>query len=181
MLALATTAARVQANNANAGAVAINTDFPGGNAKVTFHEGDVVGVAPDLRGDNPWFYWCFEATAERRRRVFFVLPEEVAGFTNGAIGFQGPAISGKTWTWMVSTNVRGNAFFYDFTDPKEQVRFAVTIPYVKTDNGDYSIYPEVQAVKELAKVIDFGTEDIRSTRARCGAQSPRLPLHLPSG
>jgi len=126
----------VQADSTPAGAVLMSTDFPGGNAKVTGNEGDSVQVAPDLRGGRPWFYWCFEATSKKPGRVNFVFPEKVAGFKNGAIGYQGPAIStdlGKTWKWMGTDHVDGSSFSYHFTKTNERVRFAVTIPYLQTD------------------------------------------------
>ncbi len=68
--------------------------------------------------------------------MHFVLPEKVAGFKNGGIGPQGPAIStdsGDTWAWMGTQNVQENAFFYDFTRADETIRLAVTIPYLQTD------------------------------------------------
>jgi len=117
-----------------AGEVTIVTDFPGGNVVVMQNEGNIVHVAPDLRGDRPWFYWNFEAQASKPGRVDFVFPEKVAGFKNGAIGFQGPAIStdlGKTWRWSGTDNVDGNSFFFDFVKVDQRVRFAVTIPYVQ--------------------------------------------------
>jgi len=118
------------------GAVTISTKFPGGNAHVTKNEGDAVHFAPDLRGDNPWFYWCLEATATAPGRVNFVTPEKVAGTVNGGIGHQGPAVStdaGKTWRWAGTAAVRDNTFTHDFTKAGETVRFAVTIPYVQSD------------------------------------------------
>ncbi len=117
-------------------AVAITSDFPGGNVKVTRNQGSRVHVEPDLRGGRPWFYWCFEATAEKPGRVDFTFPAKVAGFSNGAIGFQGPAISrdqGLTWKWMGTEQVDGSTFSYDFSVEGERVRFAVTIPYVHRD------------------------------------------------
>jgi len=118
------------------GAVTIQTKFPGGNVHVERNDGESVHVAPDLRGDNAWFYWYFEATATKPGRVRFVLPETVARFKNGGIGLQGPAISndrGETWRWMGTDNVKENAFHYDFARTGETVRFAVTIPYVQSD------------------------------------------------
>ncbi|MBT4863918.1 MAG: hypothetical protein HON53_02195 [Planctomycetaceae bacterium] len=126
----------VHADGHAAGTVSISTAFPGGNATVTDNKGGSVHVAPDLRGGRPWFYWCFEATSKQPRRVHFVFPEKVAGFKNGAIGNQGPAISvdlGKTWKWMGTDHVNGSSFSYDFTKTNERVRFAVTIPYLQTD------------------------------------------------
>src|SRR5947207_1719565 len=71
------------------GAVTISTKFPGGNVLVEKNEGGTVRVAPDLRGDNPWFYWYFEAAATQPGRVNFTFPEKLAGVKNGAIGHQG--------------------------------------------------------------------------------------------
>lgn len=76
--------------------VVISTNFPGGNVLVQQNEAGTVTVAPDPRGDTPWFYWYFEATAEQTGRVDFVFPSAV-------VGMQGPAVShddGLTWQWM---------------------------------------------------------------------------------
>jgi Zinc carboxypeptidase len=118
------------------GAVTVRADFPGGNVAVLHNDGSTLHVAPDLRGDSPWFYWCFEAQASQPGRVTFVFPEKVAGFKHGAIGFQGPAISsdgGLTWKWMGADHVDGSSFFFDFAKANEPVRFAVTIPYVQRE------------------------------------------------
>jgi hypothetical protein len=133
-------AATVCAEPITGGAVTIHADFPGGNVAVMQNEGSTVQVSPDLRGDSPWFYWYFEARASKPGRVSFVFPEKVAGFTNGAIGFQGPAIStdlGKNWKWMGTENVDGSSFFYDFATTNDRVRFAVTIPYVQTELDEF--------------------------------------------
>ncbi|MFT5092746.1 MAG: hypothetical protein ACI93T_001567 [Porticoccaceae bacterium] len=128
--------AALPAEAADSDAVVIDAEFPGGNVAVTKNEDGTVHVAPDLRGDNPWFYWYFEAKASRPGRVDFVFPEKVVGFKNGAIGNQGPAISkdlGETWRWMGTEQVDGSSFFYDFKAENERVRFAVTIPYVQKE------------------------------------------------
>jgi len=120
--------------------VDINTEFPGGNAKVTVQTADTVHLEPDLRGGRPWFYWCFEATSTKPGNVDFVFPDKVAGFKDGGIGFQGPAIStdaGKTWSWMGTEHVQGSTFSYSFNKANEQVRFAVTIPYLQADLDDF--------------------------------------------
>ncbi len=117
-------------------AAVIRSDFPGGNISVTKNSGATVEMAPDLRGDRPWFYWYFEAEAVRAGAVRFVFPEKVIGFKNGAIGFQGPAFSadgGVTWNWMGTQNVDGSEFSYDFSKAGERVQLAVTIPYVGRD------------------------------------------------
>lgn len=58
----------VQANVVPDGAVTINTKFPGGNARITENKGNRVIIEPDLRGDNPWFYWYLEAVAQKPGR-----------------------------------------------------------------------------------------------------------------
>jgi hypothetical protein len=118
------------------GAVTIDAAFRGGNIVVEANDGAAVQVAPELRGDNPWFYWYFQATATTPGRVRFVFPEKVAGAVNGGIGLQGPAIStdlGKTWKWMGTEQVDGREFYYDFREKGERIRFAVTIPYLQTE------------------------------------------------
>lgn len=137
VVTLATVAAP-QAVRADDPAVAVRTDFPGGNAVVVKNAGAAVELAPDLRGGRDWFYWCFEATAARPGEVTFTFPAKVAGFTNGAVGHQGPAVStdgGKTWNWMGNDTavVRGRSFTYSFTKAGEAVRLAVTIPYLQAD------------------------------------------------
>ena len=122
------------------GAVTIAAEFPGGNVKMARNESGSVQLSPDLRGDNPWFYWYFEAQAVQPDRVRFVFPETVVGFKNGAIGYQGPAIStdrGTTWKWMGTDSVKDNVFTYDFANKGEVVRFAVTIPYVASDLDEF--------------------------------------------
>ncbi len=141
MFLLANSVAAVIASTANAsdpasGAATLNADFPGGNIKVMANVGGTVHAEPDLRGDDPWFYWYFEATSTKPGRVTFVFPEKVAGFKDGAIGLQGPAMStdqGKSWKWMGTDRVDGSSFFHDFAKANERVRFGVTIPYVEAD------------------------------------------------
>jgi len=135
LLWLLLTTANVDAQTV-AGAVTIDTNFPGGNALVEKNEGHSVQLSPDLRGDSPWFYWYFEATVQHPGRVNFVFPEKVIGFQNGAIGLQGPAIStdrGLSWQWMGTKTVEGKSFYYDFKNTDEHVRFAVTIPYLQSN------------------------------------------------
>lgn len=136
VIALAGSPVTLQAEAPAAGGVRISANFPGGNVEVQQNDGGTVHVAPDLRGDRPWFYWYFEATAEKAGRVRFVFPEKVAGFKDGGIGPQGPAIStdgGKSWRWSGTENVNGSEFFHDFTAAGESARFAVTIPYVQSN------------------------------------------------
>jgi hypothetical protein len=69
VMAVLVFASPVRASNAARGLVAINSDFAGGNVKATANTKGEVYVEPDLRGDRPWFYWCFEAAATRPGRV----------------------------------------------------------------------------------------------------------------
>jgi len=115
-----------------AGTVNIRADFAGGNIVVKQNAAGRVQLEPALRGDNAWFYWCFEAEATAAGRVEFQFPAKTAGFKDGAIGFQGPAVStdgGQQWNWQGGRNISGSAFFYQFTSTGQKVRFAVTIPY----------------------------------------------------
>jgi hypothetical protein len=117
-------------------AVSIRTDFPGGNALIKTNAGSTVYLEPDLRGDRPWFYWLFEAKALRSGEVTFVFPHKVIGFLNGAIGFQGPAISfdrGQSWDWMGTERVTKNKFTHAFEKAGDIVQFGVTIPYTEDD------------------------------------------------
>jgi len=117
-------------------AVDIRTGFPGGNVRVNQIKGATVNLGPDLRGDREWFYWYFEAKAHRPGRITFVFPPKLAGFKDGAIGFQGPGIStdgGKTWDWMGTKNGRGSSFYYEFTRKGQMVRFSSTLPYLHSD------------------------------------------------
>jgi len=118
----------------------IRTDIPGGNTKVIENQGDTIHLEPDLRGDNPWFYWLLEAKAKRAGKATFVLPEKVIGQKNGAIGHQGPAISrdgGKSWSWMGTDSVKENTFQIDFSKAGETVRLGVTIPYTAADLNEF--------------------------------------------
>ncbi len=116
--------------------ISIRTEFPGGNVLVQKNAGTTVNIAPDLRGGRPWFYWYFEAAAEQPGRVHFVFPEKMPGHTGPPIGMQGPAVSldlGETWQWAGADCVEENAFFYDFKQVGQKVRFAVTMPYLQSD------------------------------------------------
>lgn len=118
------------------GVVQIRSDFPGGNVRVLAQKPGEVKIAPDLRGGRPWFYWCLEAKAVEPGRVTFVLPERVAGFKHGGVGFQGPAVRAdptEPWKWMGPANVKDGAFSYTFAKAGQRVRLAVTIPYLQTD------------------------------------------------
>jgi len=118
--------------------VNINTDFPGGNIIVDENRGNEIEVRPRLDGGRDWFYWYFEATAQEPGKVEFQFPSPLSNRKNGAVGFQGPAVSydkGETWEWMGTDTavVQGKSFRYTFKKAGESVRFSVTIPYLQPE------------------------------------------------
>ena len=116
--------------------IVIKADFAGANVIVQKNAGNTVQIAPDLRGGKPWFYWYFEAAADKPGRITFIFPAKMSGLTGPAIGMQGPAVSldlGKTWRWAGTDHVKENTFFYDFAKAGQKVRFAVTIPYLQSN------------------------------------------------
>jgi len=120
--------------------IAIQAEFPGGNVLVLENEGATVNIAPDLRGGRPWFYWYFEATVQQPGRVNFVFAAKITGVTGPPIAMQGPAVSldlGKTWQWAGADCVQENAFFHDFEEVGQKVRFAATIPYLQSDLAEF--------------------------------------------
>ena len=145
------------------GAVAIRADFPGGNVAVLSVEGDSVQVAPDLRGDSPWFYWCFEAKATKPGPS--KKPVLVTGRHHACETIASYVLEGFLQEAM-SDNPVGERF------RKRYVLYA--IPFVDKDGveegdqgknrkphdhnrdyGDQSLFPEVQAIKDLDRAVDF--------------------------
>ena len=112
---------------ADAQALRIDADFPGGNVKVIASEGDIVDVAPDLRDTGgKWFYWHFAVTGAAGRTLTFRFPDQ------HCIGTRGPAISldgGRTWRWQKDQFPPGRTFTYSFAEDIGTVRFAMTMPY----------------------------------------------------
>ncbi len=154
------------------GTITVTAKFPGGNIKEERNEAGAVELSPDLRGDNPWFYWYFEAKAVEPGRVRFVFPEKVIGFKNGAIGNQGPAIStdrGKSWKWMGTDSVKENTFTYDFAKKGDFVRFAVTIPYVSSNLDEF--------LQKHAKNPHLKVSTL--TKSRGGREVPLLRIGTP--
>lgn len=127
-------------------AIAIRSDFPGGNVIVLRNEGAQVELKPDLRGGQPWFYWHFEASASAAGKGTFTFPG------SPIIGVRGPAYSvdgGKTWQWLgaehctydgVATPVkeRRESFVYEFKPEQLKVRFAVAIPYLPENLKEFT-------------------------------------------
>lgn len=114
--------------------VEISTSFPGGNVVVEKMEGRTIHLGTDLRGGQPWFYWCFDATVANPGKVRFDLGKPQK------IGVRGPAISideGKSWSYLGTENVemtpQAERFTYEFTKVNQRVRFAVAIPYLQHD------------------------------------------------
>lgn len=114
--------------------VTIDAEFPGGNVVVKSIEGNTVHLAPDLRGGQPWFYWCFDAESAKPGTVTFVFAKPPM------IGVRGPAVSrdgGRSWQWLGAEHVESakeaERFSFRFTAAQERVRFAVAIPYLPND------------------------------------------------
>lgn len=118
--------------------VEIDSNFPGGNIEIVEKHGGLVQLKPRLDGGRDWFYWCFAATAKNPGKVEFQFPPALANHKNGAVGFQGPAVSyddGATWDWMGTDSaiVQGRSFSYTFEKAGETVRFSSTIPYLQPE------------------------------------------------
>jgi len=125
------------------GEVAITADFPGGNVIVEKNDGGTIQIAPDLRGGEAWFYWCFDAQSSQPGQVTFVFNK------SPKLAARGPAVSrdeGRTWQWLgteqvefdvpVTTEkgiIKQDRFTFTFTKPNERVRLAVAIPYLQHD------------------------------------------------
>ena len=112
----------------------VTAGFPGGNVRVVRNLGGRVELAPDLRDGNPWFYWQFEAKADRTGSVQFVFAEPPR------IGVRGPAYStdrGAIWQWLgtgaVDYATTADSFRFSFTNAAQDVRFCVAIPYLRGD------------------------------------------------
>ncbi len=121
--------------------VKISSNFPGGNVQLVRSEAGQVYFTPDLRGDRPWFYWYFEATADKPGRVQFHVGAE---HNTPRLAVNGPAVSedgGKSWRWLgleattidpkTMKSAENVSFHYDFTPGQLTARFAVTIPYTQ--------------------------------------------------
>jgi tetratricopeptide (TPR) repeat protein len=121
--------------------VKLSSDFSGGNVQLTRSEAGQVYFTPDLRGDRPWFYWYFEAKADKPGRVQFHVGAE---HNTPRLAVNGPAVSedgGKSWRWLgleattidpkTMKSAEDISFYYDFKPNQLTVRFAVTIPYTQ--------------------------------------------------
>ena len=111
-------------------ALAIDSNFPGGNILVTKTDGDTVELKPDMRDTMvPWFYWYFRVTGAGGRTVKFV-------FNKSHVGVRGPAVSldaGRTWKWLGAESVLEGTFSFTFPEKNNDVRFSVGMPYVHAD------------------------------------------------
>jgi len=114
--------------------VKISTSFPGGNVVVEKIDANTIYLNSDLRGGQPWFYWCFDATVAKPGKRVFDLGKPKK------IGVRGPAFSideGKSWRYLGTENVditpQAERFTYEFTKVNQRVRFAVAIPYLQHD------------------------------------------------
>src|SRR5688572_17981758 len=118
---------------ANARAVKIDVDYPGGNVIVERMDGADVHVRPDLRDTRGnWFYWNFRVreAAGQTLRVHFT--------QGNPIGARGPAASidgGKTWRWLGAESVDKHSSSFQYAVPAgvNDVRFAFAFPYQQAD------------------------------------------------
>ncbi|MFW5884110.1 MAG: hypothetical protein ACOCVW_01390 [bacterium] len=109
----------------------LDADFPGGNIVVERVEADTVLLRQDPRDtDGHWFHWAFRVRGAAGTTVRFV-------FTDGdVIGARGPAVSvddGASYRYLGLDRVRGASFSYDFGESEDAVRFAMAIPYQRSD------------------------------------------------
>lgn len=115
--------------------LAVDADFPGGNAVIEKIEGDEVALHQDLRDTaGHWFWWHFRVRGAAGRTLTF-------RFTNGnVIGVRGPAVSsdgGKTWAWLGTAAIQGQSFRYAFAPDAGEVRFCFAIPYFEADLREF--------------------------------------------
>jgi hypothetical protein len=133
------------------GALKIDCHFPGGNIIVDSIKGDTVWLHQDLRDtEGNWFYWYFRGRRAGGRDLNFRFtrvdgngvrnPAEPSGSVTwgwrDVIGVRGPAVSvdgGRTWRWLGTESVDGASFRFAFPLDAEDVRFAVAMPYVKSN------------------------------------------------
>lgn len=146
MMLLSTTAAphltgAEAENTAAPGSAVLRCDYPGGNVKINSLQPGRAEIEADLRGNaQPWFYWNFEAKAEKPGTVKFLFP-----VNRQQLSAQGPAIStdgGSSWRWLGKENSsflspepegKRDSFIWNFSKAGETVRFAQGIPYQKAD------------------------------------------------
>lgn len=114
----------------------IDCDFPGGNIIVDSIKGSTVLLHQDLRDtEGDWFYWYFRVRGAAGRKLHFE-------FDRGkhVIGVRGPAVSldsGHTWRWLGAETARATSFSYAIPPDVQEVRFAVTIPYVESNLREF--------------------------------------------
>lgn len=111
--------------------VTLDAGFPGGNLLVDAAQGDTFTVRQDLRDtQGHWFYWYFRVLGGNGRRLTFEFNDR------NAIGVHGPAVShdaGQTWAWAGAEAVTATTFSYDMPADASDVRFAMGVPYVRSD------------------------------------------------
>ncbi len=158
--------------SADDGIVAISCDYPGGNVKIKNLSPGRAEVEADLRDtQQPWFYWNFEAKAEKNGVVKFLFPVK-----QKQVSAQGPAIStdgGKSWKWLgrektnfLAAEPEGprDSFSWNFTKTGERVHFAQGIPYQRA-NLD-SVLEKYKNHPDLKVAV--------LTKTRKGAETPLL-------
>ena len=105
----------------------ISQDFVCGNIQVLKIEGDDITVEPEVRGDAPYFYWCFSVEGAEGRTLHFHFPSDTR------VGFMGAAVSHDmiSWEWSNSRTdePNGEGFTYTFGEDEHLVYFAHNMVY----------------------------------------------------
>lgn len=105
----------------------ISQNFPCGNIQVIKIEGDDITVEPEVRGDAPYFYWCFSVGGAEGRTLRFHFPSDTR------VGFPGAAVSHdmESWAWSNSRteDESGEGFTYTFAPDEHLVYFAHDMVY----------------------------------------------------
>jgi hypothetical protein len=166
-------AALAAADEGRAGpALRIDCDFPGGNIVVQGIEDGTVQLRPDLRDTSTWwFYWYFRVCHAEGRELRFQ-------FEGGQpVGVRGPAVSldgGQHWRWLGSDGSDPGAFTYRFPDDANEVRFAFTIPYLRSDWDQFlQAYRADSRVRPGMLCRSRAGREVPSLRFGCLDQPPR--------
>jgi hypothetical protein len=109
----------------------VDAEFAGGNIVVERATEEQLWLRQDLRDtEGDWFYWAFRlrGAAGRTLKVNFTGSNPLTSL--------GPALSadgGASWHWLGPAAVRGQSF--DVTVPLgcDELRLAMTVPYVAAD------------------------------------------------
>lgn len=145
-------------------AIAIDSDFPGGNIVTESISDDEIRVHQELRDtDIDWFYWYFRVRHADGRTLRFQFTQ------SRAIGVRGPAYSfdeGWTWSWLNDADIDGNSFAFTFPDDARSVRFSFGMPYMEANWSRFA--------GELSQNTHFSTHALCPTRKGRSAEYARV-------